>query len=227
MLDRRRVGPPYLVALSLILGLTLGACDGDPDVDAGSPMDAGSRVDAGGSGGDAGSVDAGGDGGAADGAAADGSADAGGSDAGSSDAGGSDASTGPDAGETDAGGRTDTGPIQCRNDMPCDGPTAMCNRAAPGGICLGCGTDADCPGGESCLVAACVQTGCSDDSECNAGFRCSPVGGGRCVQKRSCTADAECGPYDCNSEGVCERWRCATTACPAPFVCDAGICMEP
>ncbi len=158
---------------------------------------------------DASSADAGGD--AGDDAATDAAADDAGADAGT-DAGG-------DAG-ADAGPVPDAGapiPVQCRSSEDCSGPSASCNREAPGGICLGC-TDGSCPSGTSCSEFATCIRDCDTDDDCGPGWQC--LGSGRCalVSCGSCPA-----PYVCD-EGRCKRPPCP---CPAGWTCEADLCMEP
>lgn len=158
----------------------------------------------------------------------DAATDASSTDTSSADAGGDagdDAATdaGADAG-SDA--RTDTGPVpdagapipvQCRSSEDCSGPSASCNREAPGGICLGC-TDGSCPSGTSCSEFATCIRDCDTDDDCGPGWEC--LGSGRCalVSCGSCPA-----PYVCD-EGRCKRPPCP---CPTGWTCEADLCMEP
>jgi len=171
-------------------------------------------------------------------------------DASASDAGRAmDAEVTPDAGPTDSGvagdpdagvdsgidgadaatprpdaGMPSLGPVQCRTSDDCGG-SAICSRSAPGGVCNGCGTDADCPSGTECTpFGACVRF-CDTDADCNVGFRCR--GSGQC-SIRGCETDADCAPYVCGGSGQCERPACAGGApCPSPFTCSADVCLEP
>ena len=218
-----------LLTFATCVAALLCGCGGDandgtdadlPDMDASRGPDASSAADSGGAVLDAASVIDGGR-----------PSDAGGvADAGrSGDAGGAaDAAAFADGGapEDASGPRIDPGPVQCRDSGDCGGASATCNRSAPGGICLGCGNDTDCPDGTECFVASCVRTDCETDLDCNAGFTCSSVTG-RCRQNRSCTDDAECGPYDCDATGVCVRWACPEGTCPGTFVCVDALCVEP
>jgi hypothetical protein len=219
-----RLGFPWLVVLALTLPAACGggdepldggsadaASNGEPDAgarDAAVASDGGRDEDAGG---DAGDGDAG--------AEADAGEDAGAeSDAGGATDAGLDAGPGTDAGVVDPG------PVQCRGDGDCGG-SAFCNRDAPGGVCNGCGSIADCPSGTDCTAfGACVRS-CESDADCNVGFRC--LGSGRCGL-RTCTSDDDCGPYVCGTEGRCARPSCADGApCPGPLTCEAGLCVEP
>lgn len=124
---------------------------------------------------------------------------------------------------TTDGAAPDPGPVQCRNDAECaSGQT--CNRTAPGGICLGCGTCLDSIDFE-CRSGACVRY-CSGDSQCNAGMRCTNTG--LCVI-RNCSSNEPCpAPYVCGGSARCERPACGVgDSCPAPLSCDDGLCIEP
>jgi hypothetical protein len=137
-----------------------------------------------------------------------------------------DAGPSVDAGvSSDAGAVLGLGPLQCIDATDCAGPAADCNRSAPGGICLGCGTDSDCPDGTACLVGACVRS-CDATTPCHVGFECRSSG--RCAL-RSCSATAPCPvPYVCGTGGRCERPACGpATGCAAPLLCDRGVCVEP
>ncbi len=168
---------------------------------------------------------------AADDSGADGGADAtvdSGTDA--SDSAAWDSATDDSGGTSDAATDStgdafvlDPGPVQCRTNADC--PSSMCNRAVPGGVCLACGAGG-CPGATSCSEFGACITDCSDDSDCNAAMHCL-LGTGRCAI-RGCSTAAQCAPYDCDtSEGRCVRYRCDHSACPAPFVCVADVCVEP
>jgi hypothetical protein len=114
------------------------------------------------------------------------------------------------------------GPVQCRIDSDC-GSTLTCQRSAPGGVCLGCGLS--CPQTMDCVAGACVRS-CSNDQQCNAGFRCG--GTGKCIL-RSCDSSNPCpGPYVCSGSGRCERPTCpGGGSCPAPLQCVLDRCVEP
>ncbi|MCB9536764.1 MAG: hypothetical protein H6704_10980 [Myxococcales bacterium] len=106
---------------------------------------------------------------------------------------------------------------QCVRGADC--ATGLCNAAAPGGFCQGCG---DCPGGYTCNFGTCNRD-CDDDADCPYGLECNR--GGSCVVIR-CDADADCpGPYVCN-QGLCNRPTCGD-GCPAPLRCVADRCVEP
>ncbi len=114
-------------------------------------------------------------------------------------------------------------PPQCRRNSDCQ--TGICSRAAPGGICMGCGVAADCPADHDCNYGGC-NLWCSSDDECPVAMRCHPTHGD-CVLK-SCEADADCdGPYVCDS-GKCRRPLCGDEGlCPEPLTCEDGVCVEP
>ncbi len=122
-------------------------------------------------------------------------------------------------------GAPNSGPTQCRRSADCG--NLSCNRGAPGGICLGCGVDADCPSRDfECVagVGSCSRA-CSSDGDCNGGMRCHA--NGVCVV-RSCSPQAPCpAPYVCGGT-LCARPSCTGgAACPAPLVCEDELCVEP
>ncbi len=100
----------------------------------------------------------------------------------------------------------------CQTSADCDGgPKGLCLREEmgfPGGYCTHtCGFQGPCPSGTTCAFDAqergiCVGL-CSEDEDCNEGYRCRDIGGGR----KGCwpggdTGDPCNGHADCNS-GVC------------------------
>ena len=116
---------------------------------------------------------------------------------------------------------------QCTRNADCpDGPNgASCNRAAPGGICLGCGTDDHCPS-----VAECTQFGacgitCASTDDCPPGLTCG--GTGLCAIL-SCTNGVCPDPlFGCSDSGRCERLPCTPDiACPEATTCVDGLCIE-
>lgn len=108
--------------------------------------------------------------------------------------------------------------FQCAENSDC--PSGMCNERVPGGVCLGCGSDTDCPGSTECgPFGACAEP-CSSDPECGPGRECTRRG---CAIAR-CRENADCGPYRCD-DGLCARWPCSAT-CPTGFSCQNSVCVE-
>ena len=115
---------------------------------------------------------------------------------------------------------------QCVEDIDCKAQNDLmyCNRAHPGGVCLGCGTDDQCPGDTICYVGSCVQE-CSELSDCPPGLYCT--GAGRCGA--SWCVDNACTDalYGCGETGRCARAACSGVAdCPAETSCTDGLCIE-
>jgi hypothetical protein len=149
---------------------------------------------------------------APDGVAVDVAADLAATDPGASDPGEEPgADPGPaDTGATDPGGET-IGPapwVQCTDDAPCKalfGEYATCNRLFPGGQCMGC--DPEAPGvhikctqlsQQMDITLSCRMANggvCLYDCPCPSWLRCLDSEQ-LCVLK-SCTADGECGPFQC------------------------------
>lgn len=123
----------------------------------------------------------------------------------------------------------DTSPVSnfvfvCSNDTTCtNGQT--CSAAFPGGTCLGCGNDNDCPGTMFCFGGSCLE-GCNTFADCPNGLYCRS--GGVCAA-RSCSVNIACqAPYTCDlGTGRCRRPTCAE-GCPALLTCDSasGYCVE-
>ena len=115
---------------------------------------------------------------------------------------------------------------QCTSDMDCKAQNDLmyCNRAHPGGVCLGCGTDDQCPGDTVCYVGSCVQE-CSTLTDCPPGLYCT--GAGRCGA--SWCVDDTCSDalYGCGDTGRCARVSCSgSDDCPAETTCVEGLCIE-
>ena len=142
--------------------------------------------------------------------------------------------TGTDETGTDETGIDETSPDsfadrpfgQCTSDMDCKAQNDLmyCNRAHPGGVCLGCGTDDQCPGDTVCYVGSCVQE-CSALTDCPPGLYCT--GAGRCGA--SWCVDDTCTDalYGCGDTGRCARASCVSgDDCPAQTTCVDGLCIE-
>lgn len=122
--------------------------------------------------------------------------------------------------------QSDFGPVDCETSADCLNATT-CTQSAPGGICNGCGVEADCDTDFSCFVGACVRD-CQNDTECSAGKRCTP-GTGRCIL-RNCSGTPCPAPYTCGDSNFCERPACgANNSCTMGFTCNvaAQLCIEP
>lgn len=90
---------------------------------------------------------------------------------------------------------------------------SSCNAGAVGGICLGCGTDADCPGSTECTPAGACAESCGSSDECPFG-RCA-TGFGYCVQK-TCGTRADCPVGAECADGDCVRITCPNPCAPNP-----------
>lgn len=177
-----------------------------PLVDAGEPVaDAGAAVDAGGATMDSGVADAG-------------PADSGVADAGAPDAG----VVRMDAGSTVDAGSLGLSLVQCHQGRRCPG-ASTCTTTAPGGVCNGCGSDADCPAGTTCgNFAACVRD-CQRDADCGGALRCTSMG---LCAIRTCSATTACpAPYVCSGT-LCQRPSC-DGGCPSQMTCSGTVCVEP
>jgi hypothetical protein len=137
-----------------------------------------------------------------------------------SDLGGSDLAPAPDNPPT-------LGRGQCYQNGQC--PTGDCNEEAAGGICLGCGSEADCPDTfDACVFGACSRS-CSDDADCVVGTSCQ-LSQGACGLKR-CTTSADCSTlHTCRaltggSSLFCQRVLCSA-GCPSGTTCQGSVCVE-
>ncbi len=166
---------------------------------------------------DMGSTDAGplDDGGATDG----GATDAGGPDTGTADAGTPDAGTDPYEGRP-------TG--QCTENLDCPETNLGrdCSEALPGGACLGCGTDADCPSGTSCSMFSACTTDCVEDADCPPGLECK--GNNACGAIRCDNGICPVPLFGCSDSDLCTRVDCSAdaTLCPDGTTCTSGWCIE-
>lgn len=91
--------------------------------------------------------------------------------------------------------------------QPCGNAVCAPNEECTGGACsipmTGCGTDADCPGGERCSGGLCIATGGATGDPCAAG--------------------GDCASGVCSGSGAC-TYGCASASCPAGFTCEAEVC---
>lgn len=125
----------------------------------------------------------------------------------------------------------DLGRVTCRATSDCE-TSQTCNAAAPGGVCLGCVDEFDCPdpANMGCFGATACYWKCQADGDCNLGKRCDGLG--RCVIRECQTGSEECpAPYVCSKSngdpGLCERPKCEMGTCPSPLVCQGSHCVEP
>ncbi len=113
---------------------------------------------------------------------------------------------------------------QCVTDADCPGSATFCNPEAVGGICLGCGTDSDCPIGAVCGVAGACAFECESDGDCPNGTCYTAQG--LCGQRR-CSVDGDCpSGTACLEGGLCGRVSCPDPCAPNP--CDAinrSVCV--
>jgi hypothetical protein len=112
---------------------------------------------------------------------------------------------------------------QCLTDADCPGQRSFCNAEPVGGICLGCGDDADCPDGFTCTAVGACAIACDVDDDCPTGTCYAAPG--LCGQRR-CSADSDCpAGTACLDGGQCGRVSCPDPCAPNP--CDApnrGVC---
>ena len=95
----------------------------------------------------------------------------------------------------------------------------------------GCTSDAECPGGGTCVNGACsVPVGCTTDAECAANEQCM---GGRCLARPggTCATTADCGDLVCVG-GQCvactSTSQCAASqACSSTGRCAASVVLAP
>lgn len=116
-------------------------------------------------------------------------------------------------------------PGQCKSDSDCTGPMATCSMSAPGGICLGCGSDSDCgnPLEFECFASACRRL-CADNEDCPHGMECSLTQYCRLISCSTSCPD----PYICEGD-LCRRPECSTVppACPTGMSCgQENYCVE-
>lgn len=133
-------------------------------------------------------------------------------------------------------------------------PISECSRDADcndflfdscvGGVCVpgalfpeGCATPADCPAGQSCVIAVCLDAQCTVKSDCGSGEDCRF---GFCIaedtplpQPGQCASDADCGASSrcvlsvCLPDVVPIPQPCgANDSCPAGMSCVFGICLS-
>ncbi len=112
-------------------------------------------------------------------------------------------------------------------DCPDTGPNgANCNRAAPGGICLGCGaSDANCPIRAECNQFGSCSGSCSNNDDCPPGQTCAANGLCRIA---SCQGGVCPVPwFGCSGSNLCVRLPCGGgEICPAETTCTADLCVE-
>mgnify|MGYP001269169923 FL=1 len=115
---------------------------------------------------------------------------------------------------------------QCTENADCpDGLNGtMCSLALPGGACLGCGGDDDCPGVIECVFGNCVAA-CDTNDDCAPGLTCS--GRGRCGAMPCVDGQCPVAFLTCNDSDRCSRQTCADQGdCPAQTTCQGGYCIE-
>ena len=117
---------------------------------------------------------------------------------------------------------------QCATDSDCPvGPLGQdCSEALPGGACLGCGSDAHCPGTTVCSDFGTCVTECSTDEECPPGLECK--GTGRCGAVACVNGTCPVSLFGCSASELCARIDCSgdPTLCPAGTACNGGWCIE-
>ena len=130
----------------------------------------------------------------------------------------------PDAGDPFAGQ-----PVgQCVENADCpNSPNgANCQQTAPGGVCLGCGSDDHCPSNATCTMFGACAIDCNDDGDCPPGAQCGTQGLCRITR---CQNDVCPIPlFGCNDANLCSRIDCGAdpTVCPAMTTCTNGLCVE-
>lgn len=174
-------------------------------------------------------------GGTSTGGTSTGGSNTGGSNTGGSNAGGAGGAPGGQGGQAGGAGGAGGNPWanrpvgQCVEDADCPdtGPSgAMCNRTAPGGICLACGaSDANCPASAECNQFGSCSISCTVADECPPGQTCSVTG---LCRIESCAAGVCPVPwFGCNGSNLCVRLPCdAGQTCPADTTCTDGLCIE-
>lgn len=131
-----------------------------------------------------------------------------------------------DSGPTDPYEGRPLGQCASNEDCPDGNNGPNCNRSVPGGVCLGCGSNDDCPAPSVCSeYGACVIDWCGSDQDCPPGRTCGATG---LCGIESCVAGACPTPmYTCGSSDRCERVSCASQGdCPERTTCLAGLCIE-
>jgi Cys-rich repeat protein len=155
--------------------------------------------------------------------------DAGVSDAGAIEDGGEDAGQNVEDGgtEPDGGNEPDAGQSGCRTNVDCQNTPATPVCEAESGQCVECLTDARCPSGFLCSPQfQCVKPeGCSIDSECKEGERCSNR---KCIPE--CQFDSDCvgrpGGNRCDpaSRTCVKCWQ--NNHCLSTQACSLGQCVS-
>lgn len=150
----------------------------------------------------------------------------GGDDGGSEDGGSEDAG---DASTDDVGDPFPNRPLgQCASNSDCpEGPLGRdCSEALPGGACLGCGDDLDCPGAAVCTPFGACALECELDDDCPPGLDCKASGrcGAVACQNGACPVPL----FGCSDSDLCQRIECADdpSVCPAATTCSNGWCIE-
>lgn len=114
---------------------------------------------------------------------------------------------------------------QCVTSADCPG-ISTCSSAAPGGICTGCGSIADCPeAADECSEFGACAISCTTDAQCPRGQSCAGTGMCRIA---ACVAGA-CpdSAFGCSERDLCERVACpGGDECPTGTTCTAGRCVE-
>jgi hypothetical protein len=122
--------------------------------------------------------------------------------------------------------RDSIGQCAVNDDCPASALGAgSCSRALPGGACLGCAGDAQCPGDSECSnFGACVSP-CNANAECAPGLICLRTG--RCAAQ-SCI-DGLCPDprFTCSESNQCARASCADDQdCYTGMFCLDRLCVQ-
>jgi len=113
----------------------------------------------------------------------------------------------------------------CEDSLDCPNVDLVCvtegGGPGPGGVCLECGSPADCEEEESCVNNVCVR-GCASDKDCTPlGMLCD-FDSGSCA---TCLNAADCADGEYCSDGTCMEAVCT----PGETVCvgeDIATCNE-
>lgn len=123
--------------------------------------------------------------------------------------------------------RDSSGQCALNDDCPASATGAgSCSRALPGGACLGCAEDDQCPGSSECSNFGACVTPCQMDQECSAGLTC--LRSGRCAAQ-SCVAGACPDPrFSCSDSNQCARTVCTDDQdCHLSMFCLDSLCVQP
>ncbi len=100
-----------------------------------------------------------------------------------------------------------------------------CSRLLPGGACVGCGQDDECPSEAECSAFGACITPCQLDAQCPAGTTC--LSSGRCGAQRCNESVCPDSRFDSSDSSQCQRRPCTVDSdCHASMFCLDDLCVN-